>query len=342
MDFIYPSRSELQPHLHALPSDRIIILCDQNTQRACYPKLNVSFPCIVVPPGEASKSFDTLEYVIDQLTALNADRSTLLINLGGGVISDLGGFAASIYLRGIRFINIPTTLMGMVDASLGGKTGINFQILKNYLGTFTHPNQFIVCPDFLDTLPERELVSGYAELIKHALLIGEQELQSVLNIIPQALTPTEWLPIIQRSNQFKWEVVQADFRESGLRKQLNLGHTIGHAIESIMMSTSSPLLHGEAIAVGLWCAIHLSERRTSFDTQLAQSVKTYLKDVFPVLSLEEKVLNQIVELSLKDKKNDQDTRLMVLLSSPGEVVLDVPVSDDEVYSALYAYLNHTT
>ncbi|MCC7233404.1 MAG: 3-dehydroquinate synthase [Bacteroidia bacterium] len=249
---------------HAENSE-LFVLTDLNTHLHCLPILSALTERktilheLELPAGDMSKNPDNLSRIWGWLTSHNAGRKSLLVNLGGGMVSDIGGFAASTYMRGIRFVNIPTSLLAMVDASVGGKTGINFNNVKNQVGTFSLPYAVFIDPRFLNTLPHREILSGYAEMIKHALIFSEEEWNRIrYRSIPDS---EDWTGLIRNSISFKSRIVQSDFRDRGIRQSLNFGHTFGHAYE-ILSNEAEPdkVRHGEAVAWGMLAELYLSVR----------------------------------------------------------------------------------
>ncbi len=276
----------------------VAILCDTHTRRHCLPVfiekvgLDATLPIIEIPPGESAKHLDTTALVWLQCLEAGLDRHSLLINLGGGVIGDLGGFCAATWKRGFRFVQAPTTLLSMTDAAIGGKTGIDFQGIKNCIGVFQSPNAVFVDVDFLKTLPDREYRSGMAEVLKHAL-IGDLELWASV----QKNTTTLTLEQLQRSIAVKVRIVQEDPLERGLRMLLNYGHTIGHGIESYFLNTNHPLTHGEAIAIGMACESYLAKAPNL--TEIVQVLRSY----FPPQAIPESAFAEIWRTMQHDKKN---------------------------------------
>ena len=241
--------NELKPH-------KIAILVDENTTKYCLPLLNLKEISIIeIESGERNKTLKTCQQIWEFFTKLNFSRNSLMINLGGGVIGDMGGFAAAVYKRGIKFVNVPTTLLSQVDASVGGKLGIDFEGFKNHIGVFQTPYRVIIDTNFLTTLSEKEKKSGYAEVLKHALIKDKKYWEQLKKCSFEKL---QWNEIVAKSVAIKHEVVQEDPKENGLRKILNFGHTLGHAIESFCLNTKQPLLHGEAIAMGIILESYLS------------------------------------------------------------------------------------
>ncbi|MEQ9437986.1 MAG: 3-dehydroquinate synthase [Cyclobacteriaceae bacterium] len=317
---------------------RLAVVVDENTAAHCYPLIQDVLPAahtvIEVKSGELQKNLDTCSIIWNHLTEAHFDRKSLLINLGGGVIGDMGGFCAATYKRGMPFINLPTTLLAQVDASVGGKLGIDFQGFKNHIGLFQEPKQVFIDPVFLQTLPERELRSGFAEVIKHAL-IADAAYWNTLRSAPFARQ--NWSAHIGHSVQVKSRVVDKDFLEGGLRKVLNFGHTIGHAVESYFLETDRPLLHGEAIAVGMIAETFLSVRHTGLSPEEAEEINDFIIAVFGQPEIPTEAVEDIVQLTKQDKKNDQQTIRCTLLERIGLANYDVPILEKDVQEALTYY-----
>lgn len=268
------------------------------------------------------------------MTEKALDRKALMLNLGGGVIGDMGGFCASIYKRGIRFINCPTTLLSQVDASVGGKLGIDFNGLKNHLGVFYEPETVIIAPEFLKTLPQAELRSGYAEIIKHGLIRDKvyfQKLQA------QNWESQDWESLIRHSVGIKKAVVEADPKENGLRKILNFGHTIGHAFESYFLDTKNHLLHGEAIALGMIAEGFLSFEKVGFSFEEFKEMSRFLLQVYGKVDFSLHELDPILDLCTQDKKNEGSVILFSLLESIGNCTYNIPVTREEIKHAIQYY-----
>ena len=266
---------------------RICVLVDEHTASSCLPRVQDAVPdahVIKISSGEQNKSLSVCEQIWSQMASAKMDRHSLMINLGGGVIGDMGGFAASCYMRGIDFIQVPTTLLSQVDASVGGKLAIDFQAYKNFIGLFCNPVAVIVDPSFLETLPSAQLRSGYAEMIKHGLIKSKPIWHRLSGL--DSISDISWDEEIYASIMIKKEVVIEDPREQGLRKILNFGHTIGHALESYALDTSAPLLHGEAIALGMIAESFLSSKILSLSEMSLNSIIAHIKRVYPDLSLE--------------------------------------------------------
>jgi 3-dehydroquinate synthase len=307
---------------------KIVLLTDSNTRTHCLPVLAENmpeardWPVLEIRAGEVFKNIHTCLELWEQLSALGADRKSLMINLGGGVVTDLGGFVASAYQRGIAFVNIPTTLLSMVDASVGGKTGVDLGHLKNQIGLINNPELVLIRPEYLQTLDRRQLKSGFAEMLKHGLIRDKSYWDTLKNL--ESLDGIE--DFIPRSVQLKEEVVTSDPTEKGLRKILNFGHTLGHAIESHFLTSPGPLLHGEAIAIGMVLEAHLSVGTCGFPMAQCDEIKAVLLKFFPGKPLTTKDRAAILSLLRFDKKNDQGRVRFSLLEGIGQAVTDREVS----------------
>lgn len=324
----------LTTFLNQCSVSKIGVLVDTNTVEHCYPIIKSLLPdhsILEIPEGEKWKSISTCEKIWEWMTAEGWDRHALLINLGGGVIGDMGGFAAAAYKRGISFINIPTTLLAMVDASVGGKLGVDFQGLKNHIGFFKNPDAVLIDPIFLKTLPSRELRSGFAEVIKHALISNHANREEILN---SNFPELEWKEIITASIQVKSGIVDQDPTEKGLRKVLNFGHTIGHAIESSRLESEKPLLHGEAIALGMMAETWLSVQKLGLAEDDAKRIYTFINNTYPELSIKNDYIDVIANLTLQDKKNKGGEVLCCLLSDLGKPQFDVSINRNEILESL--------
>ncbi|MDF7810301.1 3-dehydroquinate synthase [Hymenobacter sp. YC55] len=318
---------------------QVFVLTDANTSRLCYPLLRFYLPeahsLIEIPAGEEAKTLDSCEVVWNELTEQRADRFAVLVNLGGGVVTDLGGFCASLYKRGIRFVQVPTTLLAQVDASVGGKTGIDFQGFKNHLGVFQEPAGVFIDPKFLDTLDPRQLKSGYAEVVKHALIADaaafrEQRINSVFI--------DNWTDTIRHSVALKQEIVTQDPLENGPRKLLNFGHTVGHALESFLLSQPGrEILHGEAVAAGMICEAWLSVQHGLLDENELDQIETFLFSVFEKVQFVSLETEAIADYARQDKKNAGSTINCTLLESIGRGVYNQPVTVAEIASSLRYY-----
>jgi 3-dehydroquinate synthase len=331
--------TELQLFFHSNSHSRIAILVDQNSKKYCYPILKnlPNHVVIEIKDGEENKTIETCAKIWSSLTDLKFDRKDLLINLGGGVIGDMGGFCARTYKRGIDFINIPTTLLSQVDASIGGKLGIDFQGFKNHIGLFSNPDLVIIDPIFLKTLPNEQLKSGYAEVIKHHL-IADHDGWSKLKSSDWHLS--NWKNIIEHSIDIKKSIVRKDPTEKNERKLLNFGHTIGHAVETYMLNTNSPLLHGEAIAIGMICESHVAYQKNMIEMNILIQITDFIKKVYEKVSLTKSMENQLFETMLQDKKNNNDTIMAVLIDEIGSARWDCEINKIEIINSL-EYYNQT-
>lgn len=318
---------------------QVWVLADANTARLCYPLLQPHLPpthrLIEIPAGEEFKTLATCDTVWQQLTEQNTDRHAVLVNLGGGVVTDLGGFCAAVYKRGIRFIQVPTTLLAQVDASVGGKTGVDFLGFKNQLGVFQEPAAVCIDPQFLQTLDPRQLKAGYAEIVKHWLIADADAFQQNRSI---GMFVEEWLPLIRESVLLKEQVVAQDPLESGLRKVLNYGHTVGHALESyLLLQPGREILHGEAVAAGMICEAWLSREKGLLSEQELDTIETFLFSVFEKVQFVTLETEAIAEFAYQDKKNVGSTINCTLLEGIGRAVYDQPVTPAEIAASLRYY-----
>lgn len=309
--------------LDILSYSKIGILVDENTKRDCLCNLpKIDNPVIIeVKSGEENKTISTCNFIWEKLTEHQFDRNSLLINLGGGVIGDMGGFCASTYKRGIDFIQIPTSLLAMADASVGGKLGVDFKDLKNQIGVFNNPKSVLIDPKFLQTLPENELKSGFAEVVKHALIADEA---LWINITSMSFENLDWEEIIATSIDIKNNIVISDSLEKGVRKKLNFGHTYGHAIESFYLKKETPILHGEAVFTGIILETELSN--LSFDDKL--EIKNYILSNFSLPHPPKK--SELLPFLANDKKNKDGKISFSLLNQIGECSVDHLFSSDEL------------
>ena len=335
--------SQLNDFLADLQPSQLLILVDENTHEYCLPILlanlesEIPFEIIEIEAGEDLKTIETATQLWEILAEFKADRKSLIINLGGGVITDLGGFVASTYKRGVKFLNIPTTLLGMCDASIGGKTGIDHQFLKNIIGTFAIPEQIFVFPEFLNTLPFIELRSGFAEMLKHGLIADEKHWKDLISI--ENLTAEHIFPFIERSMVIKQKVVEQDFKEQNIRKTLNFGHTIGHALESLFLENNKPIPHGEAVALGMICETHLSFLENLISEETAEEIIKQLRKFYPYRSISNFDHNKIYSLMLNDKKNTDGKISFSLLAEIGASEFDCAVSAENINNSLHYYQN---
>ena len=322
--------------------NKLFILTDSTTRQLCLPKL-AGFFCLrdahVIEIGttDTHKDINTLAHVWKELGDNGATRHSCLINLGGGVVTDLGGFAASTFKRGIDFINIPTTLLAMVDASVGGKTGINFNGLKNEVGVFSDSKFVILCTQFLDTLDYANISSGYGEMIKHGLISNAAMWRELMGFDLQQPDLTKLQNMVADSVRVKERVVEEDPFEKGIRKALNLGHTIGHAFESWSLEHDRPILHGHAVAYGLVCELYLSAVKAGFPTDTLRQALHFIKDNYPRLAYTCDDYEEFYRLMKHDKKNMADSINFTLLRGIGDIAINQTASKEEIYEALDFY-----
>ncbi len=333
--------ASLNTHLTKADYSILFILVDENTHELCLAQFMAQisgayhFEIIEIESGEINKTIETCVGVWEALSELGADRKSLLINLGGGVLTDLGGFVASTFKRGIDFINVPTTLLSMVDASVGGKTGVDLGSLKNQIGVINQPFMVLVVTDFLDTLEERQVTSGFAEMLKHGLIKDA----SYWSDLKATTSLQEIKQQILTSVAIKNRVVVEDPTEQGLRKILNFGHTLGHAVESYRLESQEmeTLLHGEAIAVGMILEAYLSFKLTGLSLNALEDIKTTFLGYYEKVIFSEDDISHIVELMKFDKKNSHGKIKFVLLKRIGEAVIDVIVPPEIVRESFIYY-----
>lgn len=320
---------------------RMFILLDENTKKYCYPLIKEAFdiePSIIfIPSGESYKTIETVSYIWNKLSDFRADRDSVLINLGGGVITDIGGFSAATFKRGIRFINVPTTLLSIVDASIGGKNGVNFGGYKNQIGTFSLPSKLIIFTGFLHTLPLREFTSGYAEMVKHALLSSEKSWQILRVINPESPNYDALDKIIFESIKIKQGIVEQDPNETGIREALNFGHTIGHAMESFFNNKGKIILHGEAVAIGMIAELFLSNKKLMFDFEKLFEITEYLATYFQSFEIDYAGYKDIYEIMKHDKKNKAGKIRFTLLEKIGKFKINQVCDKEEIFQAINFY-----
>jgi len=321
-------------------SRKLFLLTDTNVYRHCFPELcrlapvMATVPVHVMPAGEAAKNMDTVMEICRFLAGNKAGRSALLINLGGGVVTDTGGFAASVYKRGIGFIHLPTTLLGQIDASVGGKTGIDAFGLKNILGTFSMPEAVMIFPGFLATLDGRQLRSGLAEALKHALIADRNYWSSVRDF-----DFLQYGDLITRSVEIKNAIVQSDPQEAGARRKLNFGHTIGHAIESYFVNRGSEAVtHGEAVAAGMICEAYLSRGILGFPEEDLRETEETIRRFFAPVQLPRSAVSELLDYMRNDKKNTSGISF-TLLNRIGESSAGCEVAEDRIEASVAYYIS---
>ena len=312
---------------------KLFILVDETTNEFCLPKLlpllevDIPIEIIEIEAGEEMKNISTCVEIWSILADLGADRKSAILNLGGGVITDLGGFVASTFKRGIDFINIPTTLLGMVDAAIGGKNGVDLGTLKNQIGVINAPKLVVIDTDYLETLPQNQMKSGLAEMLKHGIIFDKTYWNQFKDL--QDLNFDDLDQLIHRSVEIKNEIVCQDPTETGMRKALNFGHTIGHAIESHFLETPTPLLHGEAIAIGMVLESYISKEKNLISAAEYIEIKSTLLAIFEKQFFTQNDIDSIVNLLIHDKKNEYGKVQFALIENIGTIILN-QYTDNEV------------
>jgi 3-dehydroquinate synthase len=333
----------LNAYLAESQPPKVVILVDDNTEEHCLTyflsqlKFDQEPITIAIPPGEDQKHMGTCMALIVELTNQGLDRKSLIINLGGGVITDLGGFVASIFKRGLPYINVPTTLLAMVDAAIGGKTGVDLEHLKNQIGVINQSEMVLVDASYLKTLPKNQLHSGFAEMIKHGLISSPEHWQEIISVLKNdTVSPNK---LITPSISVKHAIVEQDPKELGIRKALNYGHTLGHAIESFCLSSDAlpTLLHGEAIAIGMVLETYISEQLFGFPKTTLKQLTHLVSKLYDKVDFKTAHIREIITLLSYDKKNVDGRINFVLLEDIGAVALDCEVSNDLIMSAFKFY-----
>ena len=326
------------------PHDRLFVLTDTTTLRLCWPIVK-DFPCfasaqmITIGDTDENKTLDSLAHVWKALQEGGATRHSLLVNLGGGMVTDLGGFAASTFKRGIAFINIPTTLLSQVDASVGGKTGINFGGLKNEIGVFNCADTVILSSQFLRTLDMENLLSGFAEMLKHGLISDESHWAELLGQLTiengQLAIDYDLLgTLVAKSVRIKERIVEQDPTEKGLRKALNLGHTAGHALESLALEQGRPVLHGYAVAWGLVCELYLSVAKCSFPMDRLRQTVQFIRQHYGAPAIDCKQYERLHAFMQHDKKNEAGIINFTLLGGIGDIRINQQATKEEIFESL--------
>jgi len=318
------------------PYSQVGVLLDQHTSIHCFPLVSKSLQSprlIEVPSGEDHKNLETCKLIWQKLTELNFDRHSLLLILGGGVLGDMGGFCAATFKRGIDFAIMPTTLLAQVDASVGGKMGIDFLHFKNHIGVFSKPLVTIINPSFLKTLPERELRSGFAEVVKHCLISDAAMWQGIRS---KSLQEQDWETLVQHSVRFKKSITDADPREKGLRKILNFGHTIGHALESYFLAEGNRIFHGEAIAMGMVMESFIAREKNLINPGELDEITSFLINIFEKQEMPWGD-SALIQLTKQDKKNKGNDILMALPEGIGKARWDVLVTENELEQSFDYY-----
>ena len=325
----------------ACKADRTFVLLDETTKDMCWPIVR-DYGCmagaetIVIPAGDLHKELDSVIHVWNELQRMGATRHSLLINLGGGMVTDLGGFAASTFKRGIHLVNIPTTLLSMIDASVGGKTGFNFGGLKNEIGVFRNASSVILDTVFLKTMDRENMLSGYAEMLKHGLINHDGMLAELLTFDIENADLKELQCMVAESVEVKQRIVTEDPTEQGIRKALNLGHTVGHAFESLALQRQ-PVLHGYAVAWGLVCELYLSVIKTGFPTDKMRQTVHFIFDHYGRMPITCDDYPTLLELMTHDKKNTAGIINFTLLGGVGDIRINQTATAEEIKEALDFY-----
>jgi 3-dehydroquinate synthase len=319
----------------------IFILVDDHTNEYCLSKFlpnlatEVSIEIIEIEAGEGIKNIATCVEIWSILSELGADRKSVIINLGGGVITDIGGFIASTFKRGIDFINVPTTLLGMVDASIGGKNGVDLGNLKNQVGVINVPQLLLIDTSFLETLPQKEMRSGLAEMLKHGLIYDKNYWEEFLKL--SDIDFADFDTLIYRSIEIKNEIVKQDPTENGIRKALNFGHTLGHAIESHFLESETPLLHGEAIAIGMILESYISKEKELLSNEEFHQIKYTITDIFEKHVFTENDIESIQNLLIHDKKNEYGKVQFALINGIGKIIINQSVENELIIKSFEDY-----
>lgn len=335
---IAPIRESLASYIAATNYSKTVVVVDENTLQHCYPLIKDVLPkhsLIEISSGEENKHLQTCEIIWGKMTDAQLDRHSFVINLGGGVIGDMGGFCAATYKRGIDFIQIPTTLLAQVDASVGGKLGVDFRGFKNHIGVFIQPQRVLIDANFLETLPQRELRSGFAEVIKHCL-IRDAEMFDIIS--KKTLEDQNFEALIAHSVEIKKGIVAEDPTEKGLRKILNFGHTIGHAVETFYLDKGSErFFHGEAIAIGMIAETHVSHQKNMIDDKTLKLIKKLLVSIYGKAFIPKSIFPSIITHTQQDKKNRGTEVRCSLINGIGSCLYDVAVTPEEITAALDFY-----
>ena len=336
--------SEFESYLSSHNHDKVFVLTDENTQKKCFPILSAvktikEAKHITIKADDTNKNIEQVTTIWEVLSNSGASRNSLLINLGGGMITDLGGFAGATFKRGIHNLNIPTTLMASVDAAVGGKTGINFNGLKNEIGSFYQPDCVIIDCTFLKTLDLNNRLSGYAEMIKHGLISNEQVLNDVLDfdIINDNVDIESLNALVKTSVAIKERIVEEDPKEMGIRKALNFGHTIGHAFESLSFIKNTPILHGHAVAAGIVCEMYLSHKCCQMPIEHLRLITNFIKEIYPPFFFTCDNYETLYELMTHDKKNEDGKIIFTLLGGIGNIHINQKADKNLILESLDFY-----
>lgn len=339
---IGPVAESLTAFLEGKNYSQLNVLVDENTERDCLPLIEdvlsgYKWSVIKIASGELHKNINTCQFIWQKMMENRADRKSLSIHLGGGVIGDMGGFCASTFKRGMDFIQIPTTLLSQVDASIGGKLGIDFMQLKNSIGLFQNPKVVLIDPAFLETLPKAEIKSGFAEIIKHSLIADVVEWDKIRQL--ESLEGLSWPEILIPSLKIKQRVVKADPFEKNIRKSLNFGHTAGHAVESVALESEKPLLHGEAVAIGMICEAWLSHKVLDLPLPEVKKIARLVFNIYDLPKLKAKDFPSYLKLMENDKKNETGKINFSMINPAGTCVINQYCDDKLILESLTFYNN---
>jgi 3-dehydroquinate synthase len=328
--------SDLNAAIGEIRAESIFVLTDDNTQRLCLPVIMHSEKLegchfINIPSGDEHKNINSAVEIWKFLSENGATRKSLMINLGGGMVTDIGGFTASTFKRGIRYINISTTLLGAVDAATGGKTGINFSGLKNEIGVFSPAETVLINIDFFRTLDDKNIRSGYAEMVKHALIDTKEEWENVLRFDLDDIDLAKLKPLLEKTIQIKERIVEIDPFEANIRKALNLGHTFGHAFESWSYKINKPALHGYAIMWGIICELYLSNIKLNFPKAELLRLKYLMKEYYGIFEFSCTDYDSLFEIMTHDKKNDSKEINFTLLADIGDIRINQRATKEEIF-----------
>ena len=334
--------SELSSYLSSNRHDKIFVLTDTCTREKCFPLLEAAFSGldmvhVTIKAGDTNKDIHQVMTIWDVLSGCGASRSSILINVGGGMVTDLGGFAGATFKRGLHTLNIPTTLMASVDAAAGGKTGINFNGLKNEIGSFYHPDCVMIDCVFLKSLDRDNLLSGYAEMLKHGLLSDKQSFYNILSFDIEHPDFEKLIDLVSDSVGIKERFVEKDPKETGIRKALNLGHTVGHALESLSFARNNPVLHGHAVAAGLISELYLSYKVCSLPVELLRHATNFVKTHYPPVIFKCDEYETIHELMKHDKKNEGGHINFTLLGDIGDIHINQEINRELILESLDFY-----
>lgn len=331
--------NQLNSYVNSCEYSQVFLLVDEHTEKDCLNKieaeLNFEYKSYQIKSGEENKTIHTAQEIWNSMISEGLDRHSLMINIGGGVIGDMGGFCASTYMRGIDFVQVPTTLLAQVDASVGGKLAIDMDAYKNIIGLFNNPKQVIIDSSFLNTLPKREVMSGYAELLKHGLIKDKDLWNDLLDFDTNSMD--SWQSLIYTSVFIKRDIIEEDPYEKGLRKILNFGHTIGHAIESELLGTKDQLTHGEAIIIGMICESKISVTRGLMSQEVCDQIRDSLLSIYPHLLSNIPLTSKLLGRMKLDKKNISGIINFTLLDAIGSSIFDQSATSQEIEDSINYY-----